>query len=86
MTWQEIRMAFPSTWLLVEAQRAKTQDGIRQVDDFGVVGKFTDSESAMTAYSQLHHENRERELYVLHTSRITPDIRERSWHGIRIAH
>lgn len=85
MKWDEIRKQLPASWLLVEALSARSEAGMRVVDDFAIVEHYPDSASAMQSYARLHHEAPDRELYVLHTSRVAPDIHERIWHGIRSA-
>jgi hypothetical protein len=83
MRWEEIRRRYPDRWLLVEAIKAHSEAGKRIVEQLSVVSEFPDSVTAMKDYAQLHREAPERELYVLHTSRETLDITERTWLGIR---
>lgn len=83
MTWQEIRNHYPQQWLLMEAIKAHSENGKRILEQLSVVSTFPDSVTAMQAYTQLHREAPERELYVFHTSRETLDIAERRWLGIR---
>lgn len=83
MRWEEVRIHYPSQWLLVEAVKAHSETNKRILDELAVVNVFTNSQQAMQSYGQLHHQNPERELYVLHTDRKTLDITERRWIGIR---
>lgn len=83
MKWPEIREHYPNQWLLVEAIQARSEAKERVLEDIAVVETFPDSVAAMKNYTALHHTAPERELYVLHTSRVTPDIAERQWYGIR---
>lgn len=83
MRWEEIRIHYPSQWLLVEAVKAHSEVNKRILDEIAVVNVFANSQEAMQNYGQLHHQNPERELYVLHTDRKTLDITERRWIGIR---
>ncbi|MEW6609183.1 MAG: hypothetical protein AB1414_17355 [bacterium] len=83
MRWEEIRIHYPSQWLLIEAVKAHSEANKRILDELAVVNVFTNSQQAMQSYGQLHHQNPERELYVLHTDRKTLDITERRWIGIR---
>ena len=85
MQWSEIRRHYPDEWLLVEAIEAHSEDGRRILDDIAVVASFPDSVTAMRRYARLHHEARQRELYVCHTQREELEIRERQWLGIRCA-
>ena len=83
MKWQEIRDHYPTQWLLVEAIKAHSESGKRILDEIAVVSTFVDSVIAMKAYTELHCEEPERELYVLHTNREQLDIIERRWLGVR---
>lgn len=85
MTWKEVRNQFPKQWLLVEAVKARTEADKRIVDEFSVIRSFTDSGEAMRSYGELHREQPQRELLVLHTDRETLDITVRYWAGVRAA-
>ena len=50
-----------------------------------VIDSFDDSAIAMKHYLELHAGAPERELYVVHSSRPSLEIAERSWLGIRKA-
>ena len=84
MQWAEVKQHFPSQWILIEAINATSQDNKRIVDQISVVDTFReDSKEALKKYIQLHRLNKERELYVVHTSRDILDIDEKIWTGIR---
>ena len=83
MKWQEIRDHYPTQWLLVEAIKAHSESGKRILDEIAVVSTFVDSVIAMKAYTELHREEPDRELYVLHTNREQLNIIERRWLGVR---
>lgn len=83
MKWKEIRNHYPSQWLLVEALEAHSEEDKRVLDEIAVVDIFPDSKEAMSGYAKLHHQEPDRELFVLHTDRETLDITERRWIGIR---
>jgi hypothetical protein len=85
MNWDQIRIANPQQWLLVEATRAHSEGTQRVVEDMDIVERFPDSAKALQRYSQLHRQAPDRELYVFHTSRERLDITERQWMGIRAA-
>lgn len=85
MTWQEVRRHHPHQWIVVEAVRARSEGGRRELDELAVVDAFSDGEAAMRAYLRLHREAPERELYVLHSDREELEITERSWLGLRPA-
>ena len=83
MQWHEIRTHYHMKWLLIEAIKAHSESNKRILESLSVIGSYTDSETAMKAYIEMHRESPERELYVLHSSRETLDITERKWLGIR---
>ena len=85
MNWTEARDRFPETWLLIEAIAASTSGHQREVDEMAVIDTFDDSSVAMRHYLELHAIAPERELYVVHSSRPSLDIAERTWLGIRKA-
>ncbi|MBU0568218.1 hypothetical protein KKC52_09265 [bacterium] len=83
MRWEEIRSHYPHQWLMVEAVKAHSEASNRILDEIAVVNVFTNSKEAMSRYAEFHHQNPERELYILHTDRKALDITERRWIGIR---
>jgi hypothetical protein len=71
-------------WLLIEAIDAISQNNKRIVEQISVVDSFNeDSKEALKKYIQLHRATKQRELYVVHTSRDQLDIEEKVWTGIR---
>lgn len=86
MKWEEIRSHYPHQWLLVEATKARSEEGKRILEQLSVVATFPDSVTAMRDYIQLHHGALERELYVFHTGYEQLDISEQTWSGIRGIH
>lgn len=85
MTWQEVRKAYPSQWLVIEAIEAHTEEDRRLLDQIAVVETSADGASAFQAYERLHRAHPQREFYFVHTGRESLDIRERRWVGIRRA-
>lgn len=83
MNWQEIRQRYPSTWLLVEALKAHTANNKRILEQLAVLNSFTDGQTAMQAYAQLHGEQPHRELFVFHTDRPELDVPVRRWLGLQ---
>lgn len=83
MNWQEVRTYYPHQWLLVEAVRAHSEQSKRILDELAVIFAGQNSNEAMRAYLDLHHQMPEREFYVLHTDKEKLDITERRWLGIR---
>lgn len=84
MKWEEVCQAFPEQWVLIEAIQAYTnEESERILEDVAPLKKFSNSPDAMNWYQILHRENPTRELYVLHTNRKNPSIKEKKWVGVR---
>ena len=85
MKWKEVRESYPEKWLLIEAISARTEDNKRIVEELTVINSFDDNNEALKEYIQLHKTYPEKEMYVVHTSRIELDIEELTWTGVRTA-
>lgn len=83
MTWQEARLHYPHSWVLIEAIRAHSENNKRIVEQLSVINTFPDAYVAMNAYEIIKCEIPQREYYVLHTDGDVIDITERKWLGIR---
>jgi hypothetical protein len=77
MEWQNVRLAYPHRWLLVEAVSAISVGGKRIVNEMDVIEDFPDALTAWQGYAEAHRKSPEREYYVVHTDREELDIRER---------
>ncbi len=72
MDWQTIRQFYPHLWLVVEAIDAYTdeQRGKRMIDHLEVIEVFADDyKPAWECFKRLHHADKWREYYFLHTDR-----------------
>lgn len=86
MNWNEIRSAYPATWLVVEALSAYTdQHNKRIITEFKVIEVCNDGISAFNKYREYHKSTPDKEYYYLNTIRVELEIEERKWVGIRIA-
>lgn len=84
MTWEEVKKMYPNQWVIIEAIEAYTDGNKRIISQITVVENFyNDNNNALLQYLQLHRRHRERELYVVHTSRPELDIVEQNWIGVR---
>jgi hypothetical protein len=84
MQWENIKVSYPNQWLIIEAIDAHTEGDRRVIDKISVVDTFNDDNNkALLQYVQLHRKNREKEFYVVHTSRPELDIIEQRWVGVR---
>jgi hypothetical protein len=84
MLWDEVKKVYPSQWIIIEAIEAYTEGDRRIINQITVVNNFhNDNNEALLQYLQVHRKHRERELYVVHTSRPELDILEQKWIGVR---
>ena len=84
MLWEKIKKTYPNQWMIIEAIEAHTEGDKRIIDQITVVDTFhDDNNKALLQYLQLHRKHREREFYVVHTSRPELDIIEQRWIGVR---
>ena len=84
MLWTDVKNAYPSQWVVIEAIDAKTEGDRRVVGQVTVVDSFNnDSNNAMLKYVELHKIHKEREYYVVHTDRPELDITVLKWAGVR---
>jgi hypothetical protein len=74
MDWQQIREQHPNKWVVVEALNAFTRGAERVIDELVLVGVFDHWKSAWQEYTALHHADKWREYYVLHTDRVELNI------------
>jgi NAD dependent epimerase/dehydratase family enzyme len=75
MTWDDVRHMHPDTWVLVEAIGAYSQGAERVIHQIELIDTFgAHWESAWEAFKVAHHEDKNREFYVLHTARPILDI------------
>ena len=75
MNWQELRENYPSSWLVLEAIGAFTENNQRIIPQLNFIGAFgSDWQAAWDYYKSLHHADKYREYYVLHTDREALDI------------
>jgi len=84
MLWEEVKKIYPNQWVIIEAMEAHTEGNKRIIGQITVVNNFhDDNNQALLQYLQLHRKYREREFYVVHTSRPELDIIEQRWTGVR---
>ena len=83
LSWDEIRRDHPDQWVLFEATQSHSVGNKRVIDAIDMIKNFTDGKEAIRQYLKLHREDRQRELYVVHTDKEKLDITERAWVGIR---
>jgi hypothetical protein len=75
MDWQAIRQQHPASWVLVEAFNAYTEAGQRVIPHLVLIAAFGDDwHEGWERYKALHHADRRREYYLLHTNRAELDI------------
>lgn len=83
MDWDLVREQFPDKLVLVEALSATSKDSIRTVKEMAIISSFDDNMAAWNAYKRIHKENPEKEIYVFHTSKASPEVVEKFFIGVR---
>ena len=83
MKWQEIRMQFPETWVIIEALNAHDFNNKRIIEDISVLDKFDSVMDAIKHYKTLHKNNPHKEILVANTINQKLDITNQHWVGIR---
>lgn len=80
MRWDEVRVAHPDRWLVIEAIAAHTlvEGEVRRriLDDIVVVDLFEDGNVAWRRCWKLQREDQGRELYAVHSSNLAIEIIE----------
>lgn len=70
MDWQTVREKYPHRWIVVEALDAFTEGKRRIINQMEVVEAFeSDWKPAWECYKRVHHLDKSREYYMLHTKR-----------------
>lgn len=85
MKWQDIQVAYPNAWLVVEAIQSHQEDNLFVPDDLAVVETCCNGADAFAAYRRRHRANPEREWLFVHTSRPHLRVEQRPWLGIGMA-
>lgn len=86
MNWQRIRELHPHAWVVVEALDGRTEGDKRLIDKLSVCGVHGENwKAAWEEYKLLHHADKRRELYVLHTDRVELDIGVLNLYGRQVA-
>ena len=84
MLWEDVKKSFPSQWVLIEAVDAHTEGNRRIIEQVSVIESFFEnSKQALKKYVELHRKHKDREYYVIHTSREQLNFEELRWMGVR---
>lgn len=84
MKWEDVKKGYLEQWVIIEAILAHSEGEKRIIDDLAIIDVFgNDNSKALRHYVELHRANKEREFYVVHTSRPELDITEKQWIGVR---
>jgi hypothetical protein len=76
MQWSQVQRTYPHQWVLIEPSKYRQEDGWRILDEMAVVGTFDNSVSAWRDYAALRRQTPGREMFVFHTDRPVPDVRD----------
>lgn len=70
MDWQMVREKYPHRWVVIEAIEAITHGETRIIKQMEVIEAFeNDWKPAWECYKRIHHLDKKREYYMLHTKR-----------------
>lgn len=83
MKWTDVRNKYPNKWILIKVIEAKSENGLRIVENLEVLNTFERSQDALKEYSIKHKLNKSDEMYVYHSSKDSLKISERVWMGVR---
>ena len=75
MNWQTVREQYPQQWVVVEATDAHTTGENRIINQMDVVEAFGDDwKPAWECYKRVHHLDKKREYYMLHTKQTELEV------------
>ncbi|MGL5692889.1 MAG: hypothetical protein ACRCXA_02340 [Peptostreptococcaceae bacterium] len=83
MKWTDVKKEYPNKWVLIKAINARTENGLRLVEELEVLNSFENGQEALKEYSIKHKLNKSDEMYVYHSSKDNLEISERVWMGVR---
>lgn len=84
MKWEDVKNTYNNQWVIIEAINSHSEGDQRIIDDLSIVEAFGDDNlKVMSKYKEIHRADKQRELYVVHTSRKELDVKERKWIGVR---
>jgi hypothetical protein len=83
MKWCDAKNKYPDKWILIKAIKAKSENGLRIIDDLEVLNTFENGNDALKEYTSRHKLNKSDEMYVYHSSKDRLEILERVWMGVR---
>lgn len=82
MKWSEVREHFSGRCVLVEGLISETKGKERIIEEMSVIDDFENGHAAWKVYKKLHAENRNRELYILHTNNEEIKVIEQPYIGV----
>ncbi|MEW5817556.1 MAG: hypothetical protein AB1798_19425 [Spirochaetota bacterium] len=85
MNWEDVKKAYPSQWVIIEAVEAHSEGRKRIVDQMAVIDSFKDgTKNVFLENARLQRLYQGREVFIVHTSRPELDIEERRRAGVRV--
>ncbi|MGI9861957.1 hypothetical protein SDD30_11320 [Moorella naiadis] len=85
MQWEDVKRAYPSQWVVIEAVEAHSKDNKRIIDKMAVIDSFMHgTKKVLRENARWHKLYPGREILIVHTSRPELDIEERRWAGVRL--
>lgn len=83
MKWSDVRENYRNKWIVLEALKAKSEEGKRIIEDLAIIAVFDNGSEALKHYSSWHKKDKSKEMYVYNTANESLDIEERLWVGVR---
>jgi hypothetical protein len=75
MKWEEVRAAFPGQWVVIEALKTQSNNGLMTVEDMAVVSRFgDDGTAALKAATVMCRMYITRQYFPFHTGRERVEI------------
>ncbi|HHY74356.1 MAG TPA: hypothetical protein GX497_14255 [Bacillus bacterium] len=83
MNWHDVQEKYPDQWVVVEALKAFSDEKKRTIETVSVIENTSDQDYAWKVYKELSLQNRNRELYMVHTSNPSIIVLEQNFYGVR---
>ncbi len=76
MTWKEVIKSAKYKWVVIEAIKAKSENGKRIIEDIDFLAEYENGSDALKDYAKRRKENKEKEFYVCDSTIDVLDIDE----------
>lgn len=76
MTWKEVIKIAKYKWVVIEAVKAKSENGKRIIEDMNFLAEYEGGSDALKDYAKRRKENKDKEFYVCDSTIDVLDIDE----------